>query len=364
MTDVTTYRRARQGISAAGLVYGATQLRPYVERPLRNAYNSYMSQRSIPSTQHSTNIETARSRQNAARDSRVNAARVRGAPVSFGQIAASGGGESKSQTIWMNPMPKVPKGLGTNNTVRSSGYSSASTQGVQNAQFIGAYFTAGDIYNAFNVTSGVTAPLSGVKLFFGEINAETLITNAENTNAHFTLYDVIAKVDGQATHNIEPANCFLVSGIDASGGGAGNATIPGTDFFFNPRLKAYYKLVKKTKVILGPGDTHSHVVKYGLNKFVSQERIRSLTVTNGNYPVGGISMYTVMIHHGTPVHDETTETSVTLGKSKLDVVLMESMRYKYIQQSFATNDIATSLGTGLTGEQMIIGVATETKDDS
>ena len=105
-------------------------------------------------------------------------------------------------------------------------------------------------------------------------------------------------------------------------------------------------------------------MQYNINKFISQERIRALAVTSGTYPVGGVSLYTVIISHGTPVHDATTETNVTLGLSKLDIVLMEQMTTLQMAVANPTNSITTSLATNLTGEQMVDGAPTDQADTS
>jgi len=374
--SLTRYRPrqiVRYGAPVAGsLLYGPA--RRYIADNLPRLYNRALAQgRGLLSR-----AGEAPARPRSARGLRVESARssaIKSAAwsnsqssvprqMTYGQQVEVAGGESKSTFTLINPKPKLSKDYATNTVVRSSGFSQAVTQGVQSAQTVGAYLTAGDIYNQFTIAGGNSDDDSGLRMFFGHCHGETLITNAESTNAHFMIYDILAKTDGQATHNIDPANCFAVSGIDAAGGAAANYTIPGCDFSFNPRTRAFYKVLQKTPVTLSPGATHTHYVNYGYNKHISQERIRALAAATGNYPVGGISLYTVIICHGTPVHDDTTETSVTLGISKLDIVLKEYYTVRWLGQINNTNSITTTLATNLTGFQMAEGAPADIADAS
>jgi len=281
------------------------------------------------------------------------------------QVPAGGGGESKSSFSLLKPKIKSTTlgFLGKNTVVRSSGFSGTSTQGVQTATMLGRYFDVPDLTNAFGAVgyTTATAALRAAKIILLGIRAKNLITNAETTNCHFTIYDVMSTND-EGVNNVNPAATFLAGNVDANGGAAADATVPGTSPYSNPRFVNCYKVLQQTPVILAPGMTHTHYVNYSPNRVFNLEKIYAPGLSVG--PVGDLTIYSFIVHHGTPVHDDTTETSVTLGLSKLDIVVMEEIQFQQAIRDYAFNSISTTLATNLTGFQMAENAPTDIADNS
>lgn len=299
------------------------------------------------------------------RSAQVQGRRLRGAraPLSTGVQLPSPGGESKSFFSYSRPLPTSYKGpskfLGVNSVNRSSGFNAVATQGKQTAQNLGSYFNNTDITNIFtDVGETATAQNSG-KALLVEARAKAFITNSETTNCHFTIYEVMARQDGGAL-NTDPSSTFLAGGADANGGASTDATIPGTSPFSNPRFLEAYKILKKTPVILSPGMTHCHQSIYQPNRIISQERTVISGVGAG--PLGQLTIWTFIIYHGTPAHDNVTLTSVTLSKASLDIVLLEEIKFKQMIRDYAFNSITSTLSTLLTLEQVAQATDAEVLD--
>lgn len=299
------------------------------------------------------------------RADRLSARRLRGtSSVSIGkQVPAGGGGESKSFFSLVRPKISVPKTCHPQSVNRSSGFSSASTQGRQNVVNVGSYFSATDVQNCFTslgMTAG-TATYNAARIYILECRAKAFITNSETTNVHFTIYEVLQKNDTGAL-NIDPASTFAAGFVDAAGGATTDAGVPGTSPFENPRFIQAYSILKQTPIILSPGQTHVHNVTYNPNKMYSHERDLIMGTTTGG--IGGITIHSFIVQHGTPVHDDVTETLVTIGASKLDIVLTEAIKWKITDRNYAFNSISTTLATNLAGFQMNENQPTDAADGS
>lgn len=268
-----------------------------------------------------------------------------------GKQISVAGNESKSKYADIHPRPKGKglKLLGVHTLNRSSGISFASTQGKQNAAMCGSYFDQVDCQNIYTSLGQTATGQNATKVLLLTCKAQILITNAESTNSHFTIYNLQSKL-GATTNNPDPVTVFLAGNVDAVGGAAADATIPGTYPGTNPRFKACYKIKKITPIILAPGATHTHNVYYYPNRIYGHEKDKLLDIAGGG--IAGLTQWTMIIQSGTPVHDATSETLVTIGLSKLDIVVMEEIQYQACLYNYPINSITTTLATNLTPEQM------------
>nr|QGF19387.1 hypothetical protein [Antarctic circular DNA molecule] len=287
-----------------------------------------------------------------------SARRLRGfsRPVQGRQIP-EGVGSHESKSYFKLSKPIIRDAglgfLGKNTVGRSSGFSLASTQGKQSAALLGTYWSAEDVINAFGAVGETTATPAyrSAKAILLGLSAKALIVNSQTTNVHFDIYDVLHKTDS-STNSPDPATVFLAGNVDVNGGAAVDATIPGTSPYSNPRFLSNFKILQKTSVILPAGAIHTHNIRYDINKVQSFERIYSSGVS-GNAGLAGMTVSSFIVQHGTPVHDGTVETIVTIGVTKLDVVLMEELTFKQSVREYSFNSLTTSLVTNITPEQMI-----------
>lgn len=316
------------------------------------------------SSQLASQIETQQSYASTARSARVNRSRLRGRNVSSArgvQQSAGGGGETKSSFSKVHPiLANVGKlELGRSIVNRSVGLSSTSTQGVQNAVGLVASYDVSDITNIRAATGLTTAGFAANKTFLSTARSKIFITNAETTNCHITIYTCLARLDGGAL-NTEVATVFLAGYVDAQGGAAVDGTLIGSTAYDNPRFRECYTILQSVPLVLSPGQTHTHSSTYSPNRLVAFNR--ATISTEG--PMAGLSLHTFIVYHGTPVHDDTTETSVTMGISKLDIVVCESVGYRLVQLSYPQNSITSALATNLTGFQMAENAPADIADNS
>lgn len=355
------YRRpARFGVGAVAAAvarrYGPSIANRYgssVRRYVSNASSGIVSR-----------MNSAISNASSARTLRVDRSRLRGRNLSSAvgvQQSAGGGGETKSSFYKVHPIKANVGKLELARSIvnRSVGLSSTSTQGLQNAVGLVASYDVSDITNIRTATGLTTAGFASTKTFLSTARSKIFITNAETTNCHITIYTCLARLDGGAL-NTEVATTFLAGYVDAGGGAAADGTLIGSSAYSNPRFRECYTILQSVPVVLSPGQTHVHSSTYSPNRLVAFSR--ATISTEG--PMAGLSLHTFIVHHGTPVHDDTTETSVTMGISKIDIVVCESVGYRLVQLSYPQNSITSALATNLTGFQMAENAPADMADNS
>lgn len=275
---------------------------------------------------------------------------LRGSTGTLGvQVPAGGGGESKSYTRVVKPKQKIPvtKLLALNTVNRADGVTASCVQGAQNVMNLGTYFDATDIVNIYAALGQTSTAYNASKLLLLGIHAENLVTNATSTNTHVIIYDVMARHDGFTTVNTGPGTVFTLGGADAGGGAAADYSVVGTSPWNNPRFVSQYQIIKQTPIILAPGQVHTHSVNYKPNFIFNKERY----ISNSTGPIGGLTMYSFAVFHGTPVHDTATESVISTGIAKLDVVRKDSITFKGVVFGNPTNSISSSFATVTAPEQ-------------
>lgn len=143
----------------------------------------------------------------------------------------------------------------------------------------------------------------------GYMSQETSVTNSSNIYWQMTLYDYVARRDAPrdsgVTERVTPLHLW------AYGFHLSKNTLSPTSNFYPWTVKAtpfqsqlftqFYKVVKTTTVWLGPGATHTHVMKNNLNKLFYPQRF---SVTKG--PLQNVTAGTIWTIIGQPVEATTT----------------------------------------------------------
>lgn len=278
------------------------------------------------------------------------------------QIPSSGGGESRSSTFIGRRSgggklaSKHKKTYGVNTVHRVSGDAYTCVSNQQNVAPIGNYMDATDLTTIWTSLGQTAADFNDAKLFMLDVHAESMITNACNLNTHAIIYDVIARLDGFTTVNAGPVTAFTLGFADGSTGAANDYLIPGATPYNNPRFTNAYKILKRTSIILAPGQTHTHTVRYPVNRTISKERLQ----LNGVGPIAGLTVYSIVVFHGTPYHDSATELVVGTSVAKLDIVRKDTIRFIHLQQSYPVVDMTNQLSTVTAGEQWVPNAPTDT----
>lgn len=182
------------------------------------------------------------------------------------------------------------------------------------------------------------------KLIMHSIKAEVSWVNSSSSNSTFVIYDIIARKDTGAANASTPVNAWA-SGIDSAGGSATDYQVIGSVPTESTTFNQFYKVVQRTRVSMGPGQMHRHEVSYNPNKLLA-----GLYLTNVAYNVAGLTMYTLIVHHGMPAHDSTTKTDVRVDISAMDYVQKISYEWRQVEDATTTwsksNTLATSFAVG------------------
>lgn len=182
-------------------------------------------------------------------------------------------------------------------------------------------------------------------LFLESFNGEINMVNASSTNSVVTLYDIICKSDCSSSGKNSSPGVAWSYGVDQEGGSSTDykviGSVPTDSYMFNK----YYKVVQKTRVSMAPGQMHRHQVT-----FRPQKKVQGFWVDASPYGLANTTCWTLIVHHGSPAHDSTTNTSVTIDVSSLDIVRKYTYAYKFLEDSAAnwqkTNNLATTFAVG------------------
>lgn len=229
----------------------------------------------------------------------------------------------------------VLNGLQPQVKVGNLGNNSTSTVGTQKVA---------DYQYADPATLLAMLPSVNDKMILHAIKAELILVNSSASNSCLTLYDVIARKDCSSAANSTAFNAWA-TGVDSAGGSATDYNTVGSIPTESVTFREFYKIVQSTRVTLGPGEMHRHQVIYRPNK-----QLTGLYLANVPYQIAGVSLETLVVHHGMPAHDSTTHTSVTIDVSDLDIVLDVSYEWKELENSVTnwsrSNNLATSFAVG------------------
>lgn len=261
----------------------------------------------------------------------------------FGYQIPTGGGDSKSTFYLENPLegklPPVASELPPSVLVNNEAGRAESDVGKQNFILCGDYFTDTDVNSGFTLVNS----LNSTKMLLRSVRGETLITNQENVNGRFTIYDVLCRKDTDATVT-DPLTAITTGYADAQGGAASNYLIPGTSVYSNSRFTEYFKVLQKTEVILSPGACHRHQVTYKPNKYFSHQCSARIAGSG----IGGLTLYTLVQFHGSPINDVTTQTQVSLSHIAMDYVQLEEYKFAYVHAGSMAMSATNILPTAFT----------------
>lgn len=199
--------------------------------------------------------------------------------------------------------------------------------------------------NASTVEFASTAP-TGYKsydIYLKSAFMELAITNSENAATRLVLYDCIYKKD--IATDADNTNAFLnqliTDGVNNVGGGATGYQTVGTRPYDSPSFNEYVSVRKTTTVILAPGQTHYHTVRYEPCRRINAEQFRSF---NGNLiGIQDLTYGTLIQQYGTPVKDATT--GVTVAPTNNLVIARIQYKYAYLPSNMSYMSISNNLAT-------------------
>jgi len=327
-------------LATAGGIYN--RMTPRQRRQAGNVLSSGVSRvRDYLGSRSSARSARTSSRRAAggSRGSTVPSQRVYATP----QVIAGDGDSKSSFTLAKTSkqvIGKLSKEMTPSIVYNNSAQRLEITEGLQSSAIIGDYFTDTDVGLTFTA-QGATA--LSTKLFIKSCHSEMMIKNQENTAARLKIYDVICKKDTNAT-TTSPYQAFVAGFADAgTGGTAAAATYVGATPYDNARFTSFFKILNSTPVTLSSGATHTHTVNYAPNRMVSNEDATDV----GGSGIGGLTVYSLLVYHGTPINAIDTQTEVTTSPCALDVVQSETYKYLYVHVGSQVADWNNGLDAAL-----------------
>ena len=179
------------------------------------------------------------------------------------------------------------------------------------------------------------------------------MTNQELANINVTLYDVVCRRDTQSSPDYE-----WNAGITEENSGY-NAQVVGCTPFSSSLFTSHFKVLKTTKLILSPGQTHTHNVFYKLNRLLNQDILYDSSVE-----LRGITVATMVVVHGEPTNSTATNTLVTTAAATLDIVQTKQIRYSWIADEDTNFFYQNTLPTVTDPHIVNIGASTLTADSA
>ena len=164
------------------------------------------------------------------------------------------------------------------------------------------------------------------KVLFKNTRYDVQISNPTTALQRCNVYDIIARKDLSVIGS--PAVCLqdTFSDYNKSGGTQSASAYQqiGFDPFTNSAFTQFFRVVKRTPLLLQGGQVHNHRVEYSCNKLFDKEL--SLNMSTG---FKDFTIYTMIECHGTPENDSVTKTQVSLGAGRLNFVQTQTISMKY-----------------------------------
>lgn len=187
---------------------------------------------------------------------------------------------------------------------------------------------AGHFYNNTSGADVQDVPVAnymGQKFLLETLKRTTTYTNQSPVKVTMCIYDLVAKQNcNNSTTN--PATLWGNGLTDDAGTGSGSLNVPDEDPRASKVFNLFWKVSKKTRVVLEPGREFVHVFGKTFNKLIDYEWINNFSILQG------ITMVQMIVLYGGLVDDNplaTGTSNVTLAPAK--VVAMQRTFYSIRQ---------------------------------
>ena len=239
-------------------------------------------------------------------------------------------------------------------------------------QFSFSLYPMSDVRAMLNTLTSVST--GSKRMVLESAQSEVTMTNSSNASCEIEIYDLVLKHDllVDPAFNVNalvypvapnPEQYWSVGTLAAEGAAAGTTPSPstfiGSSPFDSQLFKDYFKVKKRTKVMLPQGGTHRHNIQLKPSRLIDEFQVA--TSVAGVAGLQGLTQYTMITCKGVPISDVTTALPTT-ASTLLDII--QSIRYKwtwvsdttstgYFVDSLTTpaavNTAVLSLGSGLFG---------------
>jgi len=197
-------------------------------------------------------------------------------------------------------------------------------------------FSQGDMGQMLNSIYGATPTNAqqNTRLYIQSVKHNFMFTNNQTNNIFVDMYDIVARRDACLT----PATSYY-AGLTDQGVSNGYNAINVTPFM-SKQFTTYWKVVKRTSLTLGPGESHRHIVTMQLNKEWSATRMEE---SAQHY--AGLTHGTMLVAWGAPDHDATGTANVSTGSVLIDLVYSRQIVFAYTTPQIQSTRYITALPT-------------------
>lgn len=321
------YARDRQGL---GFNRDTWNRGAAIGRGLKNGYNRL--------SRYLNSGKEKRQARMASRRSRTSRRARRGL-----QLQDGGGGTTSRFTLKKPHSSKLYKMVAKDFTssiyTTNVAFRTETADGLQNVAQLQSLYSDTDSTAQMALVLG--AVVAG-KIFFKNVHAESLIKNQSDVAARIKIYDVIARVDTNAT-TTDPVTAMTLGFADNSGGAAANYQVVGMTPYANPRFVGFFKILQQTDITLAPGATHNHIINYSPNKLVNRVNISAIAGDD----IARLTVTSFIVYYGSPINAVDTQTEVTTSAIALDIVSMEEYHFNYLHQNNANATVTNTLDIAL-----------------
>lgn len=219
-------------------------------------------------------------------------------------------------------------------------------------------FFNGDVMQQMTAVAGGnvtgTNQASQVRVFIEHAQVEMQFANASNVVANLQVYDYYMRktslqgVETGAQGPLAFANAEMQ--VEQNTTGTNPLTVWGTSPGESVLMRRMWQRKGMTKVVLGPGETHTHKVFVAIRKTLRAADLSQYVGSGPNIP--GWTRYVAVIGSGTPVDDSTSGTghpTVSASDGRINFIGKVTYRYRFMASDTSsatyTNYLAT-IGSG------------------
>lgn len=197
-------------------------------------------------------------------------------------------------------------------------------------------------------------------------------TNSSTASAEVEIYDLVLKkdllvapnftVNGQTYSPQAVPSSYWNVGANASEGATGTQSPPashiiGSSPFDSLLFKDYFKVHKRTSVMLPQGATHRHSVLIKPSRLINQFELPGNST--GAFGMRGLTVFTMLVAKGVPISD-TASTVPTTANVLLDCI--QGIRYKWtwVADTSSTGYYQDTLTSPVTADTALLNIGSGT----
>lgn len=215
------------------------------------------------------------------------------------------------------------------------------------------------------------------RLVVQSIVSNVTIANACTAPVELEIYDIVLKRDLplalQWTQNSNtwtvglayPDQCWdlgsYANNTQIPTGGTGPRANIAASPFDSTLFNAYFKVKKRTKVLLGQGGIHRHTIVSTPNKILDSVLFNQVSNASMTTPVSGnlgwksLTTFCMVVQKGTPCSNAETVTDVTTSETHVDIVQDWRIKWAYTADNSYGVHNADSLTTPASGQIINVG---------